>query len=151
MIETTDDLFSADIFTDEVIEQIKNDPKIIFEKLKVNLKEKLGLTVEDLLEPLCKAVGERAEEVVLSLPNIAPYGDYGAMIEDNDGMAEFVKKEAVKPETWALHSIMDDSSNKTLLKFTFKNKCVDDGEVLQGLVFVSKSGKIRHAFAQVDV
>ena len=121
------------------------------ERIDAILKEKLGLGLENLKTSLHDSVKNRAEELALDLPNIAPYNDYGKMLEDNDSMATFLKDEAAKLENWLLYSIQDDQKNQTLIKFMFLNKAVDDGRVLQGLVFVSKSGTIRHSFAQVDL
>ena len=120
------------------------------QKLDVLLQEKLGIGLELIKTTLHDYVKNNAEQLALDLPNIAPYDDYGAMLEDNDSMATFLRNEASKLENWLLYSIQEDAKNTTLLKFTFKNPAVDDGK-LSGLVFVSKSGKIRHSFAQVDV
>ena len=121
------------------------------EKLNTILLEKLGVGLVEIKSSLHESVKNRAEELALDLPNIAPYGDYGAMLEDNDSMATFLREEASKLESWLLYSLQQDHKNETLIKFTFYNKAVDDGKVLLGLVFVSKSGKLRHSFAQVDL
>jgi hypothetical protein len=39
---------------------------------------------------------------------------------------------------------------KDLLSFSFFNQAVDDGNTLEGFVFTSQAGKIKHAFAQVE-
>lgn len=114
------------------------------------LQEKLGLSLNKLKEQVCESLKNRAEEVALDLPNIAPYGDYGAMLEDNDGMSSFLKNEASKLENWQLSKIKMDK-NPNLIKFVLMCSAVDDGEVLMGLVFTNKSGEIRHSFCQVDV
>lgn len=121
------------------------------DKLNTILLEKLGIGLVEIKSSLHDSVKNRAEELALDLPNIAPYSDYGAMLEDNDSMAAFLREEASKLENWLLYSLQQDQKNETLIKFTFYNKAVDDGKVLLGLVFVSKSGKLRHSFAQVDL
>jgi len=115
------------------------------------LQEKLNIGLDNLRSSLSESVKNRAEELALDLPNIAPYNDYGKLLEDNDSMSAFLRDEAAKPENWLLLSLHEDSKNKNLIKFAFANKAVDDGRVLEGFVFVNKSGVIRHAFAQVDV
>jgi len=115
------------------------------------LQEKMGIGLEALRAKLEESLKNRADELALDLPNIAPYNDYGKMMDDFGSMSEFLRDESSKPENWIIHSIMDDAKNKALVKFTFVNKSVDDGHTLQGLVFVSKSGVVRHAFAQVDL
>ena len=77
-------------------------------------------------------------------------GNYEKLIEDNEGMAEFLKTEGHKPEHWELHYI-SCGENDALIQFMFMNKAIDQGDTFKGLVYVSKSGKIRHAFAQGDV
>lgn len=144
MIDSVKDLGLDELDKEEVDEKF-------WELLDQRLQEKLGLSLEKLKQSVCDSIKERAEEVALDLPNIAPYGDYGAMLEDNDSMTSFLKDEASKPENWILFSIAPDHKNENLLKFLLKNKAVDDGGVLQGLVFTNKSGVIRHSFCQVDV
>jgi hypothetical protein len=147
MINSIDDLGLNEILKD-------------FDKLEVHeiesridsaLQEKLGVGLENLRNSLCESVKNRAEELALDLPNIAPYNDYGKLLEDNDSMATFLRDEASKLENWLLNSIQEYNKNENLIKFLFVNKAVDDGQVLEGIVFVNKSGVIRHAFAQVDV
>lgn len=122
-----------------------------WQQVDAALQEKMGLSIASLTEQVCNSIKIRAEEVALDLPNIAPYGDYGAMLEDNDSMSEFLKTEASKPENWKLTKIHVDHKNENLIKFLLMCKAVDDGDVLQGLVFTNKSGEVRHSFCQVDV
>jgi hypothetical protein len=120
------------------------------EKLNAILQEKLGIGLVEIKNTLHDYLKNNAEQIALDLPNIVPYNDYGAMLEDNDSMAAFLRDESSKLENWLLYSIQEDNKNTTLLKFTFRNPSIDEGEALTGLVFVSKSGKIRHSFAQVN-
>lgn len=120
------------------------------ETVAVKTQEKLGTSIGQMQEALSKAVLSRAEELTLDFPNIAPLGDYEKLIEDNDGMTEFLKTEGHKPEHWKLYGINVSDLNKNLLSFIFHNMVVDDGSTFKGFVFVSKSGKIKHAFAQVE-
>jgi len=103
------------------------------------IQEKLGISLLEMKEVLSKSVRDRAEEMTLELTNIAPFGNYDKMIEDNDGMADFLKTEAHKVENWNLYGIEVSPMNKELLSFIFKNPSIDDGEVFEGFVFVSKS------------
>lgn len=112
------------------------------------IQEKLGIKVEEMRIALSKHVLEKAEELTHEFVNMAPLGDYSKMLEDNDSMAEFLRTEAHKPEHWVLYSVRQSDTNDKLITFDFKNKSIDDGEVFTGFVFVSKSGVIRHAFAQ---
>lgn len=141
-----------DLGLDEILKDFeKLEANEIEEKISAALQEKMNLSLGILRDSLSESVKNRAEELALDLPNIAPYNDYGKLLEDNDSMATFLKDEAAKPENWLLTFLQEDHKNKTLIKFVFVNKAVDDGHVLEGLVFVNKSGVIRHAFAQVDV
>lgn len=147
MIDSIKDLELNEILKDFE----KLEASEIEEKISAVLQEKLGVGLESLRNSLSESVKNRAEELSLDLPNIVPYNDYGKLLEDNDSMSAFLRDEAAKLENWLLESIQDDQKNKNLIKFCFLNKAVDDGHVLQGLVFVNKSGVIRHAFAQVDI
>jgi hypothetical protein len=141
--EAKEDYFSIIEFFDLSKEEYDED------KVAAKIQEKLGTTLNQMKDALSKSVQERAEELTLDFVNIAPMGDYEKLLEDNDGMADFLKLEAHKPEHWKLESIFVNTVNKELLSFVFKNIAVDDGEGFEGFVFVTKTGKIKHAFAQV--
>ena len=122
------------------------------EKVDIKLQEKLGLSVASLQDILSKWLLDNAETLTLDFANIAPLGNYENLLEDNDGMANFLKSEAHKPEHWILHAVrMSPNDKHNLIVFDFVNKAVDDGDVLKGLVFVSLQGKVKHVFAQGDV
>jgi hypothetical protein len=129
------DLNDLDIKEDDTIEQIVQ-----------KYLDKLCITMDQMKEVLSVATQNKAEEIALELTNIAPLGKYEDLIEDNEGMANFLKTEAYKPEHWGLLKI--DSTNSNLVKFIFACNAVDEGESVNGFVFVSESGKIRHAFVQ---
>jgi len=93
---------------------------------------------------------ERIEELAEELMNIAPYGDYSKLMEEKDGITKFLQDEASKPENWKIQFIEAKKEKDQLIEFVFFNKSVDDGDILKGFVFVGLSGKIRHAFAQVN-
>lgn len=121
-----------------------------FEQVKTKVQAKLGIDFQDFHQALSQSVQNRAEELTLELPNIAPLGDYGRLLEDNDSMAEFLKTEGHKPEHWKLQAIRASDVSKELLNFSFRNTGVDDGETLTGFVFTTMSGKIKHAFTKVE-
>lgn len=120
------------------------------EAVTKKVEAKLGTTIDSMKEKLSQWIVEHAEELTLDMRNIAPLGDYEKLIEDNDGMAEFLKTEAHKPEHWKLYRLRMSDVNKQLIQFVFANLAVDEGETLQGFVFSNKTGIIRHAFASVD-
>lgn len=120
------------------------------ETISVKVQEKLGISIETMKESLSKVTIDRAEEFTLEFPNIAPLGDYDKLIEDNDGMAEFLKNEAHKSEHWKLTGLKISEVKGDLISFIFANMAVDDGTTFKGFVFVSTTGKIKHAFAQVE-
>lgn len=140
-----------DLGFDDLDEKELGGEEKLWEKIDQVLQEKLNLSLEKLKQEVCSSIRERAEEITLELPSLAPYGDFGLLMEDNDSMADFLKKEASKIENWKLASIREDYENNTLLKFILKCSAVDDGDVLQGLVFTNKSGVIRHSFCRVDL
>lgn len=120
------------------------------ENIAVKVQEKLGTSIGLMQEALSRALVERAEEMTLEMMNIAPHGDYDKLIEDNDGMAEFLKTEAHKPENWKLYGIRSSDVKKDLISFVFFNLAVNEGDSMNGYVFVSKTGKIKHAFPMVE-
>lgn len=112
------------------------------------IKEKIGFSFSEMKQMISSYVNEKAEELSLDMINIIPYGQYDKIIEDNDNMAKFLKEEASKVENWEIYSFMENSSNKNLIQFIFNNKSIDDGDTLRGHVFISKSGVVRHVFAE---
>jgi hypothetical protein len=122
----------------------------IWEKIDSILKEKLNISLEEIKKFLTVYVASHAEELSLNLPNIAPYGDYSKLIEDNDLMADFLKNEAVRPENWILFSISDHETHSHLLRFEFVCNAINDAETLSGIIFISKAGIVRHAFVKVN-
>jgi len=135
-----------DLGLDELDQEDENFVPLFEERIK----ERLGVSCQEIKESLSKAIIKTAEELSLDLPNIAPYGSYEKLLEDNDSMSEFLKTEASKPENMIIYSIQEDNKFKNLFKFTLYNRAVDEGESLIGFVYVSKTGVIRHAFAQVE-
>lgn len=118
------------------------------EEVEQIVKEKLGVSFEEMKQRLSDYVSTHAEELTHEFVNMAPLGDYSKLLEDNDSMAEFLKSEAHKPEHWIAESVGPSDVQKNLISFQFSNKAVDDGTVFDGFVYVSLQGKIKHAFAQ---
>jgi hypothetical protein len=118
------------------------------EQITQKVEDKLGIKVLEMQEALGNYTRDKAEELSQQFVNICPLGNYEKMLEDNDSMAEFLKTEASKAEHWKLHYIQPSDANPALIQFAFVCDAVDEGDTFKGFVFVSKSGKIRHAFAQ---
>ena len=116
------------------------------EQWSQQIQEKLGLSVDDLKSAISKWMETHAEELSLNFLTVAPHGDYGKMMEDNDSMAEFFRKDGADPQYWKLVGGRTESEN--MFQFSFSCQAVDEGESLHGFVYVGKSGKIRHVFAQ---
>lgn len=117
------------------------------EEWDLKLQEKLGLKILDLQNAICDWIKNNAEEISQDFVNIAPLGDYGNLLEDNDSLALFLREESAKPEHWELMGVKS-TDNQNMIQFIFDCSAVDDGNTFKGFVFVGKSGKIRHAFAQ---
>lgn len=131
------------------IEELNFQPNDTIDIIDSKIKEKLNLSINDLKDSLCAYLQKYSQKVCQEVANIAPHGDYSKLLETTEQMALFLQQDASKPENWELHSILDCETNTSLIQFTFYNVAVDDGDVCRGNVFVSKSGKIRHSFAQI--
>ena len=112
-------------------------------KLDEKLKEKLNISVKEMQDVLSTSLISSSADIAGELNNIIAYNDYDKIIEDENDMVEFLKNEASKPENFWLYGIQEDNG---LLKFHFINMAVDEGDVVNGFVFVSKGGKIKHYF-----
>lgn len=116
------------------------------EDIDKKIQEKLGLGLTELKQALSLSIQEKADELVADIINIVPFGDYSKILEDKADMAKFMREEAIDPKHWQLYVV--EVTEHGMIKFMFVCTAVDDGDTMQGLVFVSNSGKIRHAFAQ---
>ena len=132
MIEKLGDLDLSDKDTEEDIDK--------------KIKEKLGLGLTEMKQVLSLSIQEKADEIVADVINIVPFGDYSKILEDKADMAKFLREEAIDPKHWLLYAV--ELTEHGMIKFMFLCSAVDDGDTMQGLVFTSKSGKIRHAFIQ---
>jgi hypothetical protein len=154
MIEKFEDLGLDTLDVEEEVEgptqpiTLEEYNKQRMQKAEALVKEKLGVTFDELKQLLSNYTVEHAEELTHEFVNIAPFCDYSKLLEDNDGMAEFLKTEAHKVEHWHLQGIRKSDYKENLVSFEFLNDSVDDGDVFQGFVYVSFQGKIRHAFTQ---
>lgn len=135
MIEKIEDL---DVAKSDSIEEVE---KVIIEKL--------GVSFPDMIKAICAFIQNEAEKLTEDFVNIVPNGDYSLLIEDPDSMAEFLRNEAAKETSWKIESFAPDAK-KPMIQFVFANTVVDEGESFKGYVYVSFSGVIRHAFAQVE-
>ena len=118
----------------------KDTPETLSDKVRA----KLGIGLEEMRKALSDSVKTRAAELVEDMLNIAPMGDYEKLTEDKDEMCSFLSEEAHKEEHWKLNFLeMKDN----YIHFSFLNQAIDEGDNFVGSVFVSLSGKIRHAFA----
>ena len=119
------------------------------EQIEAYLQEKIGACLQTMKLALSSYLKDKAEELSLEFTNIAPNGNYDLIIENNDSMAIFLKEEAAKDENWNLTELqVVKTAGQDMLQCMFANKAVDDGTALEGHVFISKTGKIRHAFVQ---
>jgi hypothetical protein len=108
MIEKFEDLDLQDVDT---MEQVAD-----------KIREKLGVSIEEMQQALSSHVVEKAEALTHEFVNIAPLGDYSKLLEDNDSMAEFLKTEGHKPEHWVLYGVRQSDVNENLISFKFFNK-----------------------------
>lgn len=120
------------------------------EILESKIKDKLGVDFDSMKNALSKFIKDNLKELSEDFINIVPYGDYGKMLEEKEEICNFLLDEVSKLENWKLYYLTPSDANPDLIQFVFKNGSVDEGDTFEGHVFVSKSGKIRHAFTQVN-
>lgn len=131
----------------EKFEDLGLDPQDKIEKIDEKIKDKLGLSLFDLKSKICESLLKKVEKISSEFTTIAPHGDYGKMLEGQEYIAEFLKSEASKPEFWALEYIMLSDVYANIIEFVFDCSAIDDGDALKGYIYVTFSGKIKHAFA----
>jgi hypothetical protein len=130
------------------LDEIDLDSENVYDLIDQALQEKLNISLLTIKESLSKAIINKAEELSLECPNIAPYGNYDKLLEDNDSMTEFFKTEASKLENLLLNTVAEDTKQKQLLCFGFLNKSLED---FKGTVYVSKSGVVRHSYPRIEL
>jgi hypothetical protein len=131
------------------LKDIKFDDAKNAEDMDKILRDNLGIGCMECAQVLSEDLLTKLEDCLEELPNMAPYGDYDKLTEDPQVILKFLKEEASKPENWKLQYV-DREEKSNLLKLIFFNMAVDDGDILKGFVFIGLSGKIRHAFTQVQ-
>jgi hypothetical protein len=120
------------------------------EEIDALLQEHLKISLNDCHEALSNSLQKRAEEMAAELTSLAPYGDYGKLTEDPEIITTFLREEATKLDNWKIEFLEVKSDKDQLMELVFHNKAVDDGDILKGFVFIGLSGKIRHAFPQIN-
>jgi len=136
MVEKFTDLKFTEAKSKEEIDQI--------------LKDNLGIGLSECSQVLSDSLNQRAEELVEDFINIIPYNDYSKILEGKEDILKFLRKESIKNENWELQFVEVKKEQDQLMELVFFNKSVDDGDILKGFVFLGLSGKIRHAFVQVN-
>lgn len=134
----------------ESFKDLKIEESTTFEDLDSILKDKLGICSSDMVDKLSEYLLSHIDEIASSFVTLAPFGNYSKSIEDIKDIFSFIKNEASKKESWKLYYAQVSESNPSLMEFVFHCLAINDGEELKGYVYISKSGKIRHAFAQVE-
>jgi hypothetical protein len=120
------------------------------EQLDLEIQKKVGISFQTMKESLQNSLSARAGELVSEFKTIAPNGDYSVVLEDEVEMLSYLRDEASKSNNWEFEYVQVCESNSSLLEFVFYNRAVNEGEELKGYVYVSKSGQIRHSFAQCE-
>lgn len=131
----------------EKIEDLGLSDKESIEEISLLLKERLGISLEEIKLYLSSVVSSKADTIAKDFINIAPDGNYENLLRETEDIENFLKNEACKPEFWKL-KYLSLKEPHSLIDFVFYCTAVDDGDTFVGHVLVSKSGKIRHAFAQ---
>ena len=127
---------------------LKFDAQASIETVEAELKDKLNISTNELKAALGSYVSKNCDKISTEFVNIAPYADYGKLLEDADEMAAFLSSECSKADNWNLASIIVSQDHKNLLQFKFYCSAVDEGDGLVGFVLLNKEGKIYHIFAQ---
>jgi hypothetical protein len=121
------------------------------DKIAAFIKEQIDFDMNDCGVALSAWLAEKANELIDdSIENIVPFDDYSRLLDKPADMIRFLKEDAAKPEHWTLSYIDKVKDNPFVLHFVFKNKSVDDGEILSGHAYISPTGKVRHSFCQMS-
>lgn len=112
------------------------------------LQDNLKVSLEDCVVQLNSFLRDRSQDVLKDMFNLAPYGDYSKYTEDLGVILNFLQNEAAQAKNWKVNFSLLRKKDDELIELIFNNIAVDDGDILQGYVFIGLSGKIRHAFVQ---
>jgi hypothetical protein len=134
------------------IEELDFTEELTEEQISQLFKDKLGIGFPEMAEYLSRYVAERAEELAQNYATVIPHGDYGKVLEGDDRIADFFRREATKPEAWIPHKIRSSTDPKypNMVEIMFLNKAVNEADSMMGFVFVSFAGVVRHHFVIVD-
>ena len=114
------------------------------------LHDKLGISLADMTCLLQTCLQERAKEIADEFLVMMCYGDYGKILEDQSKMAHFLQHQASEPDNWKLMAIGESQDPKMpdMIEVVFANMAVDEGESVEGYVFLNYAGKVLHVFVQ---
>lgn len=132
------------------IKDLETDLQGTSEEVKAKLEEKLGIKITDLREALEKYTQEHAADLGKDFITLAPYGDYGKLLEEENEIASFLKEEASLAKNWSLVYLEQADTrlvSEMLLEFVFINTAMDEDEALRGIVYIG-AGKIKHVFVR---
>jgi len=139
---------------EQIIDKLNIAKEDTPEQREAKIEAVLGVSIEKMRQALEKKIQEQADKLVPDLINVAPYGDYGNLIEDSDKIIGFLKEEASQAKNWKITAITLDGGERLGesdgFGFSFVNTAVDEGDLLYGRVFVGGGGEIRHVMVYVD-
>ena len=108
----------------------------------------MGISIDTMKVSISEFIMKHAEELSMQFVNIAPFNDYDNILEDNDDIAAFLRKDGCKIEHWKFCAFEPSDISKDLMKFSFACTATDENDEFVGFVFVNSLGKIKHSFAQ---
>jgi hypothetical protein len=119
----------------------------------------VGSSVEEMITKLETRLQLKADTLAVEIPFIAPLTDpeeatydYDNLVYGYDSKADYLKSVASQKQFWCVKEAeyidQDDVMGPDIIKVSFANVSFNKAEDMEGVVFVNKRGKIRHALVR---
>ena len=123
------------------------------EQVEAKIEEIWKVKFSDLRKTLEKCTKEIANKLAEDMITVAPYQDYGKLLEEPEAIAAFIRDEASVPKNWELSMVEETDTRlvaEPLLQLVFDNIALDELGTLRGFIYLSMNGKVKHAFVRSD-
>lgn len=123
------------------------------EQVEAKIEETWEIKFADLRKTLETLTKEIAGKLAEGMITMAPFQDYANLLEEPEAITTFITNEGSLAKNWELGVVEETDTRlvaEPLLQLIFNNVAVDEPGTLKGFIYLSMSGKVKHAFVRAD-
>lgn len=128
-------------------------PEETTEQVEAKIEATWEIKFADLRKTLEACTVEVSAKLAEDMITVAPYQDYGKLLEEQEAIYTFLRDEGSLAKNWKLAMVEQTDTRlvaEPLLQLVFDNIAVDEPGTLKGFIYLSMSGKVKHAFVRND-